>query len=51
MCADHCDSVEVDEAVAAAQTDGTGGRGVNGHITTALEEQHKKDEELRNAAS
>jgi hypothetical protein len=43
-----CD-VEVDEAVAAAQHDGTGGRGANGHITNALQEEQKKDGALRNA--
>ena len=40
---------EVDEAVAAQQQDGTGGRGANGHITQALAEEHKKDETLKNA--
>lgn len=33
---------EVDEAVAAQQQDGTGGRGANGHISRALEEEQKK---------
>ncbi|KAK5166429.1 uncharacterized protein LTR77_007972 [Saxophila tyrrhenica] len=40
---------EVDEAVAAAGKDGTGGRGANGAITEALKEEQKKDEKLRNA--
>ena len=40
---------EVDEAVAAQEGDGTGGRGANGHISKALEAGQKKDEELRNA--
>ena len=48
---------EVDEAVAAkeraeagqGQKDGTGGRGLNGHISSALAQEHKKDDELRNA--
>ena len=40
---------EVDEAVAAAVSDGTGGRGANGHITEALKEQQKKDEVWKNA--
>lgn len=44
-----CAITEVDERVAAAHADGTGGRGANGHITSALEEQHRKDEEFRNA--
>ena len=36
---------EVDEAVAASekQKDGTGGRGANGHITNALNEEIKKN--------
>jgi len=41
--------VEVDEAVGAAQQDGTGGRGAGGHITKALEEEQTKDEVLKNA--
>ena len=40
---------EVDEAVAAEERDGTGGRGANGHITKALEDEQHKDEELKNA--
>lgn len=44
------DIAEVDEAVAAADTnDGTGGRGFNGHITNALDEQQKKGDVMRNA--
>ena len=43
--------LEVDAAVAAAEKegkeDGTGGRGVNGHIGRALNEEHKKDEEAK----
>lgn len=44
---------EVDEAVAAkeraeaGQKDGTGGRGLNGHISSALADEHKKDGQLR----
>lgn len=36
---------EVDEAVAASEErkDGTGGRGANGHITNALNEEIKKN--------
>ncbi|KAK3714835.1 hypothetical protein LTR37_007570 [Vermiconidia calcicola] len=41
--------IEVDEAVATAESDGTGGRGVNGDITNALKEQQEKDEALKNA--
>ncbi|KAI6825862.1 hypothetical protein KC315_g7905 [Hortaea werneckii] len=33
--------IEVDEAVQQQQQDGTGGRGFNGHITSALEEAQK----------
>lgn len=41
---------EVDEAVAAeAKQDGTGGRGANGFISSALAEEHKKDDVMRNA--
>lgn len=40
---------EVDEAVAAQQQDGTRGRGANGHITSALLDEQKKDETIRNA--
>lgn len=40
---------EVDEAVAEAKQDGTGGRGANGFISSALAEEHKKDEVVRNA--
>lgn len=39
---------EVDEAVAAEKSDGTGGRGANGHITKALEGA-QTEEELRSA--
>lgn len=40
----------MDEAVEAARKDGTGGRGANGHISKALEqEQGKSEEVLRNA--
>jgi len=46
--ADSC-AVEVDEAVAESQRDGTGGRGANGHISAALKEEHAKDEVVRNA--
>lgn len=42
-------TTEVDEAVAAEQVDGTGGRGTNGHITKALDEEHQKNEESKNA--
>lgn len=37
-------SAEVDEAVAdaAKANDGTRGRGANGHITNALNEEYKK---------
>lgn len=41
--------IEVDEAVAAQQHDGTGGRGANGQITNALLEEQKKDEVMKNA--
>ncbi|KAK3679639.1 hypothetical protein LTR78_000014 [Recurvomyces mirabilis] len=42
---------EVDDAVASAENrkDGTGGRGANGHITTALEAEQAKDDVVRNA--
>ncbi|KAF2768775.1 hypothetical protein EJ03DRAFT_328077 [Teratosphaeria nubilosa] len=40
---------EVDEAVAAQQSDGTGGRGPNGHISHALKAEQMKDEVLKNA--
>lgn len=40
---------EVDEAVAGQKQDGTGGRGANGFISSALAEEHKKDEVVRNA--
>jgi hypothetical protein len=39
----------VDEAVAATGIDGTGGRGVNGHISKILEDERKKDEQLKSA--
>ncbi|KAK4544266.1 hypothetical protein LTR36_004476 [Oleoguttula mirabilis] len=39
---------EVDEAVAAEQ-DGTGGRGANGHITSVLLEARKNDEVVKSA--
>lgn len=42
-------SAEVDEAVAEARRDGTGGRGANGHISAALKEEHAKDDIVRNA--
>lgn len=50
MTADLTFVAEVDEAVAASdsQTDGTGGRGANGHITTALEGS-RKDDVVKNA--
>ena len=35
---------EVDDAVAEARQDGTGGRGANGFISSALAEEHKKDD-------
>ncbi|KAK4565983.1 hypothetical protein LTR86_003832 [Recurvomyces mirabilis] len=43
---------EVDDAVASAeyQKDGTGGRGANGHITTALQAEQAKDNAVRIAA-
>jgi hypothetical protein len=40
---------EVDEAVAEAKQDGTGGRGANGVISSALAEEHKKDEVIESA--
>ena len=40
---------EVDEAVAEAKQDGTGGRGANGVISSALAEEHKKDEVMKSA--
>jgi hypothetical protein len=40
---------EVDEAVAEAKQDGTGGRGANGTISSALAEEHKKDEVIKSA--
>jgi hypothetical protein len=40
---------EVDEAVAEAKKDGTGGRGANGSISSALAEEHKKDEVIKSA--
>lgn len=48
-CADCCYVAEVDEAVAEAKQDGTGGRGANGFISSALAQEHKKDEVVRNA--
>jgi len=42
-------AAEVDEAVAEAKQDGTGGRGANGHISSALAEEHKKDEVIESA--
>lgn len=39
---------EVDAAVEASQHDGTGGRGLNGHISNALEEQ-RDSTVIRNA--
>lgn len=40
-------NAEVDNAVAAKEraerADGTGGRGLNGHISSALAEEHRKD--------
>lgn len=41
--------VEVDEAVAEARQDGTGGRGASGAISSALAEEHKKDEVMKSA--
>ena len=40
---------EVDAAVAETKPDGTGGRGANGFISSALADEHKKDEVLKNA--
>ncbi|KAK5119892.1 hypothetical protein LTR85_007218 [Meristemomyces frigidus] len=40
---------EVDEAFGAHQQDGTGGRGANGHITSALLKEQKKDEVVKSA--
>ena len=44
-----CAVAEVDEAVAEARKDGTGGRGANGAISSALAEEHKKDEVIESA--
>ncbi|KAM0723554.1 hypothetical protein Q7P37_000541 [Cladosporium fusiforme] len=40
---------DVDEAVAGQKQDGTGGRGLNGNISSALAEEHKKDEVVKSA--
>ncbi|KAI7285465.1 hypothetical protein KC345_g1692 [Hortaea werneckii] len=41
---------EVDEAVQQQQQDGTGGRGFNGHITSALEEAQKGSQAGKNTS-
>lgn len=47
-----CCFTEVDEAVAAAGShDGTGGRGANGHISQALDKEHKKQQETSGRGS
>lgn len=40
---------EVDAAVAETKPDGTGGRSTNGFIGSALADEHKKDDVLKNA--
>lgn len=40
---------EVDEAVRESQKDGSGGRGVNGAISKALEDERKRGEVLGSA--
>lgn len=40
---------EVDDAVAEAKQDGTGGRGANGFISSALADEHRKDGVSKNA--
>ena len=47
-------SIEVDEAVKESETqerhrDGTGGRGLNGHISNALVKEDKKQQVLKSA--
>lgn len=42
--------LEVDEAVQQQRQDGTGGRGFNGHITSALEEAQKGGQAGKNSS-
>ncbi|KAI7184290.1 hypothetical protein KC343_g12451 [Hortaea werneckii] len=42
--------IEVDEAVQQQRQDGTGGRGFNGHITSALEEAQKGGQAGKNSS-